>query len=96
MGDLWVKKNGEFYKVGLSLDVLEKFRERTFIELPEVGEIKAGDPFLHVETTKVAHELSSPISGKIREVNEAFLDHQHIGEKENWIAVFDTVEEAEM
>ena len=46
-----------------------------YVELPEVGaEVKAGQPFGVVESTKAVSELFSPISGKVVERNDAVVD----------------------
>lgn len=86
--DLWIRKEGNACRVGVSHEILEMLRDSAFVDLPSLGEIEVGDPLLYVETSKVAHELCSPLSGKIREVNESLFEN----EKANWIALIEKVE----
>lgn len=97
--DFWVMKEGNMYRVGLSLDGLQSIGDISFIDLPDLGEINEGDPFLHVEASKVASEFSSPLSGNISKVNRKLLEEMdrlslHDSNK-NWIAVFKEVKDTD-
>ena len=60
-----------------------------YVDLPEVDdEIEAGDDFGAVESVKAASDLTSPVSGKVIEVNEALEDTPELINKDafaNWI-----------
>jgi glycine cleavage system H protein len=46
-----------------------------FVELPAVGdEVKRGESFGVVESTKAVSELVAPISGKVVEINEPLVE----------------------
>ncbi|WP_068676763.1 glycine cleavage system protein H [Oceanobacillus sp. Castelsardo] len=91
----WIQKEGNTCRVGLSVETLKAFGDVSFVDLLDIGEINEGDPFLHVETSKAASELSSPLSGNIRKVNYKILEDAESlsvhDRNNNWIAVFENV-----
>ncbi len=65
-----------------------------FIELPEVGdEVEQGGPLCVIEGHKWVGEAVSPVSGRIKEVNEELLDNPTLIHEdpygEGWIAVIE-------
>lgn len=71
----WVKKDGDRVSVGIISPSAKKVKEFVFIKLPEKEkDIKRGDTYVSVEAVKWSGHLSSPVSGKITEVNEALFD----------------------
>ena len=72
----WVKVDGEKCFIGITDHAQHELGDIVFVELPEVGdEIKAGEPFGSVESTKAVSELFAPISGKVVEINEDLMDN---------------------
>ena len=73
-------KTHEYYlednkTIGLTDYAVEQLGDIVFVELPEVGaEFKKGETFATVESVKAASEIYMPVSGKIREVNNAIVD----------------------
>lgn len=71
----WVKVEGEFAFIGITDFAQDQLGEVLFVEMPEVeDEIEKGDDFGVVESSKVASDLVSPISGEVVEINEGLED----------------------
>jgi glycine cleavage system H protein len=71
----WVKIEGDIAIVGIIEKAAKKVKEFVFIKLPEKGkEIKKGEIYVSLEAIKWSGHLSSPISGKIIDVNEELFD----------------------
>lgn len=61
--------------VGVTDYAQRSLRAVVFVDLPEEGDaVTAGEPFGEVESTKVVAEMISPVSGRVRRVNEAVAD----------------------
>jgi len=71
----WAKKEGDTIKIGISDYAQDQLGDIVFVELPEVdSDLKKGDEFGTVESTKAVSELYMPLSGKVVAVNEALPD----------------------
>lgn len=72
----WVKFTSDTIAlVGLTDFALEALGGIVFINLPEVGsEVTAGESFGDVESIKAVSDLYSPVTGRIKAVNEALSD----------------------
>ncbi len=66
-------------KIGVTDYAQKKLKEIVFVELPEVGsEVKRMEPFGTMESVKAVSELYSPVSGKVKEVNERVIENPNI------------------
>ena len=71
----WIRVEGEFAYIGITDFAQDQLGEIVFIEMPEVGdEISAGKEYGVIESSKVASDLISPISGEVVEINEKLDD----------------------
>jgi len=71
----WVKVEGDVATIGISDFAQAELGDVAYVELPGVGDqVKAGETFGVVESTKAASDVYSPISGEVVEVNEALSD----------------------
>jgi|SRR5699024_1120039 len=91
---MWVKKEENQVRVGITEFGQDELGDIVFVELPEVGEeLEADEPFGSVESVKTVSELYAPISGKILEVNEELEDNpEFINEspyEKAWIIVIE-------
>lgn len=80
----WVKVEGEgnVVKVGITDYAQETLTDVVYVELPAVGkEIKKGEVLGSVESVKSVSEIYSPISGKVREINEKLNDEPELMNK---------------
>ncbi len=71
----WVRKEGDEVVIGITAFAQEQLGDVVYVELPEVDdEIKAGEPFGVVESTKAVSELFAPVSGKVIARNDEIID----------------------
>lgn len=98
---LWVAKNGDHFRIGLSEKGQDDIGEIMFADLPKsLTAIKAGDSLLDVEGAKAVTELESPLSGDVVEFNEELLNKpENLNSEDpqsNWIVELTNVDEAEV
>lgn len=71
----WVELNNGVVKVGVIKPSAEKVKQFVFIDLPEEGkQIEEGENYVSLEAVKWSGHLSSPVSGKIVDVNQDLFD----------------------
>ena len=71
----WVNVDGDTARVGISDYAQDELTDIVYVELPDAGrEVKAGEAVCVLESTKIAADVYSPLSGKITKVNEALQD----------------------
>jgi glycine cleavage system H protein len=71
----WVKVEGDIGVIGITDYAQEQLGEILFVEMPEIGDdITKDDEFGVVESSKVASDLISPVSGEVIEINEKLED----------------------
>ena len=72
--DLWVEAEGAQRRVGVTDYAQDQLGEVVWLDLPEPGaHIAAGEPFGVIESAKAVIDLISPLTGMVRERNEAVL-----------------------
>ena len=68
-------KGGNRVVVGITDHAQDQLGDIVYVELPEAGDqVKKGESFGVVESTKAVSELFSPVSGKVVEVNDPLSD----------------------
>jgi len=73
--DEWVRIENTTVRIGVTDFAQDQLGDIVFVELPAVGDtITRGEPFGTIESVKAASDLFSPVSGTVREVNEALAD----------------------
>ena len=71
----WARLNGAIATIGITAFAKDQLGDVVYLELPEPGtQVKRGEPFGVVESTKAVSELFAPLSGKIIKVNKALVD----------------------
>jgi len=71
----WVRKEGDFFVIGITDHAQDSLGDVTFVELPGVGEVfESKNVFGVVESVKAASDLYMPLSGEISEVNVLLND----------------------
>ncbi len=71
----WARQKGGKVLVGITDFAQEQLGDVVYVELPAVGdEVKKGESFGVVESTKAVSELFAPISGKVVEVNDPLVE----------------------
>ena len=68
---MWVKvEEGDKARTGITSFYSEQVTKTIFVELPEEGiQVKKGQPFGSLESSKSINDLLSPVSGKVTAVN---------------------------
>jgi glycine cleavage system H protein len=67
----WVRRSGEdIARIGITDFAQSALGDVVFVQLPAVGdELRAGESFGEVESTKSVSDLYAPVSGKVSAVN---------------------------
>ena len=85
----WVKVEGEIALIGITDYAQHALGNITYVDMPsEDVEVSAGEEFGAVESTKIASDLFSPVSGVVTEVNSALEDAPELINEDayaNWI-----------
>jgi glycine cleavage system H protein len=67
----WVKPGGDTARIGISDYAQAQLGDVIYVELPKPGtEIAAGAKFGVIESVKAASDLYSPVSGRVKAVND--------------------------
>jgi glycine cleavage system H protein len=71
----WVRiLDGGTVEIGLSDYAQQELGDIVFVNLPEPGDsLRTGDSFADVESVKGVSDIFSPMSGSVKEINEAVL-----------------------
>ncbi len=74
--DEWVSVEGKVATVGVSDYAQSQLSDIVYLEfLVDAGDdVSQGDSLVSLESVKAAAEVTSPVSGKVLELNEALLD----------------------
>ena len=69
----WVKDLGQgLFEIGISDFAQKELGEVVYINLPQPGDaITEGKSFADIESVKAVSDILSPMSGKVKEVNDA-------------------------
>ena len=79
----WVRVEGNIGTIGITDHAQSELGDLTYVELPQIGdEFSKGDSVGGVESMKTYQDLYTPVSGKVVEVNKAFLNEDG-GEGDN-------------
>jgi glycine cleavage system H protein len=71
----WVRIEGNRARVGITDYAQDALGDVVYVDIPEVGtEVKAGEPFGEVESTKSVSDVYAPLSGTVSERNAALVD----------------------
>ena len=71
----WVKDlGGGLFEIGISDFAQKELGDIVYINLPQTGDgITAGKAFADIESVKAVSDILSPVSGTVKEVNEALV-----------------------
>lgn len=86
-------------RIGLTDFAQHALGDIVFVNLPEVGdEVYAGDEVGDVESVKAVSDIYCPVSGVVKEINEALLDEPGLINSDPyqaWLFVIEKVSETE-
>ena len=97
----WARVKGTRVTVGITDFAQDQLGDVVFVELPSVGdEVKKGEAFGVVESTKAVSDLFAPVSGKVVEVNDPLVDApETINEEpyeDGWLVVIEASDAREL
>ncbi len=71
----WVQAGDGTVRVGISDFAQDALGDVVYVEIPEVGtEVKAGEPFGEVESTKSVSAVYAPVGGRVVDRNSTLAD----------------------
>ncbi len=90
----WIKVENGKARIGITQRVADFLTLITNVEFPKLGdEIKAGDTIGIIESQKTTVDLSSPLSGKVLEVNANLINDPlplvHDPYRDGWMIVIE-------
>jgi glycine cleavage system H protein len=97
----WARLEDGLVRIGITDYAQDALGDVVFVQVPDVHtEIKAGDRFSEVESTKSVSDIYAPITGTIVEVNNDLADApQRINEDpygDGWLCVIRPAVDAEL
>jgi len=95
---LWIEKNEDMYRIGLSEKGQDDIGEVMFVDLPEFSEtVSKDEALLSIEGAKSVSEIISPLSGKIVKVHQEIEDTPDLLNSDeravNWVIELTGVDE---
>jgi glycine cleavage system H protein len=67
----WIRVEGDVVRVGITDYAQDALGDVVYVQVPSVGtEVKLGDSFSEVESTKSVSDIYAPVSGVVVEVND--------------------------
>jgi len=95
---LWIEKNEDKYRIGLSEKGQDDIGEVMFVDLPEFSEtVSKDEALLSIEGAKSVSEIISPLSGKIVKVHQEIEDTPDLLNSDeravNWVIELTGVDE---
>lgn len=71
----WASAEGNRVRVGITDFAQDALGDVVYVDVPEVGaEVRAGEPFGEVESTKSVSDVYAPVTGRVVERNDALSD----------------------
>jgi glycine cleavage system H protein len=71
----WARREGSRIRVGITDYAQDALGDVVYVDTPDVGtEVKGGEPFGEVESTKSVSDVYAPVSGTVVEVNALLAD----------------------
>lgn len=96
----WVKVEGNVAVIGISDYAQHELGNITYVDMPSEGdEFAAGEEFGAVESTKIASDLYSPVSGTVTEVNTALEDNPELINEDayaSWLIKLEMSDQSEL
>ncbi len=94
---LWAQADGNRIRIGLSDFLQQRSGDVAFAEVRQPGtSLASGDEVATIETIKVNISLSSPVAGKVIEVNPAMTDTPEVINQDpygkGWLALIEATD----
>jgi glycine cleavage system H protein len=97
----WARLEDGLVRIGITDYAQDALGDVVFVQVPDVNtEVKAGERFSEIESTKSVSDIYAPITGTIMEVNTDLADTpQRINEDpygDGWLCVIRPADDAEL
>jgi glycine cleavage system H protein len=97
----WARREGNLVRVGITDFAQDALGDVVYVDVPEVGaEVRGGQPFGEVESTKSVSDVYAPVSGKVVQRNEALNDSPQLVNEdpygEGWMILVEPTEVSEL
>lgn len=94
-------EDGDRVRVGITDFAQDALGDVVYVDIPEEGtELRAGEPFGEVESTKSVSDIYSPVSGTVARRNGALGDSPELVNSdpygEGWMVVIDMADTSEL
>lgn len=75
----WVRVEDDIVRVGITHFAQDELGDVVYVDLPPPGtEVRRGQPFGEVESTKSVSDLYAPVTGTVEERNDALEDRPEL------------------
>ena len=97
----WVRVDGDRLIVGITDFAQDALGDVVYVDVPETGtQVKAGEPFGEVESTKSVSDVYAPVSGTVVERNAQLADDPEVVNRdpygEGWMVAISPTDAAEV
>ena len=97
----WVRIEGDKVRIGITDYAQDALGDVVFVQVPTTGvEVKAGESFSEVESTKSVSDIYAPVTGSVVEVNDDLGDApERLNEDpygDGWICVLSVADAGEL
>lgn len=97
----WLRMEGQRARIGITDYAQDALGDVVYVDIPEVGtEVRGGDPFGEVESTKSVSDVYAPVSGTVVERNAALVEAPELVNEdpygEGWMIVIEPSDPSEM
>jgi len=97
----WVRVDGDRVIVGITDFAQDALGDVVYVDVPETGtQVKAGEPFGEVESTKSVSDVYAPVSGTVMDRNAQLADDPELVNRdpygEGWMIVISPADASEV
>jgi glycine cleavage system H protein len=95
----WARREGDRFRVGITDFAQDALGDVVYVDVPQVGtEVRAGETFGEVESTKSVSDVYAPIGGTVVESNAALTDAPQLVNEDpygdGWMIAIDAADAA--
>ena len=97
----WARVEGKSVWVGITDFAQDALGDVVYVDIQEVGtEVKAGEPFGEVESTKSVSDVYAPVTGTVTARNDALVDSPELVNRDpygdGWMIAIEATDASEL
>ena len=97
----WARVEGKSVWVGITDFAQDALGDVVYVDIPEVGtEVRAGEPFGEVESTKSVSDVYAPVTGTVTARNDALVDSPELVNRDpygdGWMVAIEASDASEL